>query len=324
MSLNRRENTEAGTVGVIVAGGLSRRMGGDKGLKLLAGRPLIAHVEAAVRPQVAALALNVNGDAAAYVGMMRETLPVLADTVEGFAGPLAGVLAGMSWAARSRWLVSVPGDTPFLPADLVQRLTAAAESEGADVACASSRGRLHPVAALWRPALASDLAAYLASGERKVEVFLRRYRVATVDFPAEPLDPFFNVNTAADLEEAEQGVREREERDRHLRVRILIGEATTLGPGKAALLDGIGRRGSISGAARELGMSYRRAWLLVDAMNRDFRADLVTTAVGGAGGGGACVTPLGAEVLCRYRDMERRAADSIRPQLSAFAELLRT
>ncbi|MBF0130451.1 MAG: molybdenum cofactor guanylyltransferase MobA, partial [Alphaproteobacteria bacterium] len=246
-------------VGVIVAGGLSSRMGSDKGRMPLAGRPLIAHVEETVRPQVAALVLNVNGDAEAYGRLFSEATPVLADAVGGFVGPLAGILTGLTWAARHepecRWVMSVPGDTPFLPDDLAARLTAAAESEGADVACARSRGRLHPVAAVWRPSLASDMAAYLAGGDRKVELFLRRYKVAAAEFSADLLDPFFNVNTVTDLEEAERLMRVRNDHHRRLRVRILIGEATTLGPGKAALLEAVGTCGSISGAARELGMS---------------------------------------------------------------------
>lgn len=108
-----------------------------------------------------------------------------------------------------------------------------------------------------------------------------------------------------------------------LKVRMLIGEATTIGPGKTALLEQIGRLGSIAAAARALGMSYRRAWLLVDAMNRDFRQPLVEAATGGAGGGGARVTPAGLDALARYRDMERKATAAIAPDLAAFAALLR-
>ncbi|MEO5373767.1 MAG: LysR family transcriptional regulator [Alphaproteobacteria bacterium] len=108
-----------------------------------------------------------------------------------------------------------------------------------------------------------------------------------------------------------------------LRVRILIGEATTLGPGKAALLEAIDRTGSISAAARGLGMSYRRAWLLVDSMNKGFREDLVIAATGGAGGGGARVTPAGHDVLRRFRDMEAKATRSIEAELAEFASLLK-
>lgn len=107
-----------------------------------------------------------------------------------------------------------------------------------------------------------------------------------------------------------------------LRVRILIGSATALGPGKVDLLDAIARTGSISAAARDMGMSYRRAWLLVDTMNRCFKSDLVETVVGGSGGGGAKVTPLGHELLARYRQMEERATESIRAEIDGLAAYL--
>lgn len=106
------------------------------------------------------------------------------------------------------------------------------------------------------------------------------------------------------------------------KVRILIGAATALGPGKVDLLEEIVRAGSISAAARAKGMSYRRAWVLVDSMNRAFRSDLVVTATGGRGGGGAVVTPLGRDVLARYREMEKKAADSVRREIDSFAGLL--
>lgn len=107
------------------------------------------------------------------------------------------------------------------------------------------------------------------------------------------------------------------------RVRILIGAATALGPGKVDLLDAIAERGSISAAARDLGMSYRRAWMLVDTMNSCFTSDLVETATGGRGGGGARVTDLGLDVIARYREMEAKAADSVAAQAKSFAKLLR-
>jgi molybdate transport system regulatory protein len=118
------------------------------------------------------------------------------------------------------------------------------------------------------------------------------------------------------------GVVKGHNRKKRPRVRILIGSATALGPGKADLLDGIGRLGSISAAARALGMSYRRAWQLVDTMNHDFKGDLVRTATGGRGGGGARVTALGLDVLRRYREMEAKAEASVSDEVAAFAELL--
>jgi molybdopterin-guanine dinucleotide biosynthesis protein A len=190
--------------GVLLAGGLSRRMGGgDKNLKRLGGRPVLEHVIERVRPQVTALALNANGDPARFA---EYGLPVVADSIEGFAGPLAGVLAGLDWAAEAvpecGWLLSAPTDAPFLPADLVQALLLAAKA-GADLAVAASGGRAHPVAALWPVSLRHPLRAALESGVRKVEDFTRDYRVAMVEFPTEPIDPFFNLNRPEDLEQAE-------------------------------------------------------------------------------------------------------------------------
>jgi molybdopterin-guanine dinucleotide biosynthesis protein A len=194
----------ARVAGVLLAGGLSRRMGGgDKTLKPLSGRPVLAHVIDRVRPQVAALALNANGDPARFA---EYGLPVVADTVEGFAGPLAGVLAGLDWAARAapecRWLLSAPTDAPFLPKDLAERLVAA--SARAEVVVAASGGRSHPVAALWAMSLREALRAALARGIRKVEDFTRDHRLASVEFPTEPIDPFFNLNRPEDLDEAER------------------------------------------------------------------------------------------------------------------------
>jgi molybdopterin-guanine dinucleotide biosynthesis protein A len=189
---------------VLLAGGLSRRMGGgDKNLRLLGGRPVLAHVIERVRPQVAALALNANGDPARFAVY---GLPVVPDSVEGFAGPLAGVLAGLDWAIDAApdcgWLLSAPTDAPFLPEDLVRRLLDA--SAAADVVVAASGGRAHPVAALWAAPLRAPLRAALEGGVRKVEDFTRNWRVRAVAFPAEPVDPFFNLNRPEDLNEAER------------------------------------------------------------------------------------------------------------------------
>ena len=198
--------------GVLMAGGLSRRMGGgDKCLQLLAGRPILAHIIERAGPQVGPLVLNANGDPARFEAF---ALPVAADVVEGFAGPLAGVLTGLEWAAEHapdcRWLASFACDAPFLPPDLVARLLAAVEDEGAELACAASLGRAHPVFGLWPLALRDDLARAMREEQvRKVDIWTARYRLATVDFPeaetgAGPLDPFFNTNRPEDLEQAER------------------------------------------------------------------------------------------------------------------------
>ena len=194
-----------GVVGVLLAGGQSRRMGGgDKCLRLLGGQPILARIVARVRPQVSALILNANGDPARFD---KFALPVVADTVEGFAGPLAGVLAGMEWAQTNAsdcpWLASFPTDAPFLPADLVDRLAGAVATESAELACARSGGRSHPVVGLWPIRLAADLRRAMTEEDiRKVDVWTARYRLAEVDFAAEPADPFFNTNRPEDLEAA--------------------------------------------------------------------------------------------------------------------------
>ena len=193
------------TVGVLLAGGLARRMGGgDKPLRMIGDKPLLAHVIERLRPQCATLVLNANGDPVRFAA---SGLPVVADSVEGFAGPLAGVLAGLDWAARSHpqieWVVSVATDTPFLPADLVRRLHAARTAQGARLACAASGGRTHPVIGLWPVALREDLRrALIEESERKIDRFTARYALAVADWPVQPYDPFFNANSPKDLAEA--------------------------------------------------------------------------------------------------------------------------
>lgn len=192
--------------GVVLAGGLSRRMGGgDKSLKLLAGKTILERVIARSRPQVAALVLNANGDASRFA---RYGLPVVADSVAGFAGPLAGVLAGLDWAAAqapgATHVASFATDAPFFPPDLVQRLEEAVRDGKHDLACAASNGREHPVFGLWPVALREDLRQALSSGLRKVDLWTARFRLARVEFPAQPYDPFFNVNSPEDLAEAER------------------------------------------------------------------------------------------------------------------------
>ncbi len=193
--------------GVILAGGLSRRMGGgDKCLRSLGGRPILERIIERARPQVAALVMNANGDPARFAAY---SLPVAADIVEGYVGPLAGVLTGMEWAAvnapQCRWLASFASDAPFLPHDLVARLRAAVERAGAGLACAASSGQAHPVFGLWGIDLRHDLRrAIQLDAIRKVDVWTARHRLAVVEFDASPIDPFFNTNRPEDLAEAER------------------------------------------------------------------------------------------------------------------------
>jgi molybdopterin-guanine dinucleotide biosynthesis protein A len=195
------------TIGALLAGGLARRMGGgDKPLTMLAGEPMLARAIARLAPQCDELILNANGDPARFKTF---SLMVVADTVPGFAGPLAGVLAALDWTAAKRsqaeWVVSAPTDCPFLPSDLVERLHRARQDVQAQLAVAASGGRSHPVVGLWPVALREEIRhALTVEDERKVDRFTARYRLATVSWPADPVDPFFNVNTADDLAMAER------------------------------------------------------------------------------------------------------------------------
>lgn len=185
------------TVGVILAGGRARRMGGgDKALLDLAGRPLAAHVAAQLAGHVAALALNANGDPARFA---RLGLPVLPDPVPGWPGPLAGVLAALDWAAGqgADAAVTAPADTPFLPPDLVPRLRAASGEGARPAVAAGPEGALHPLCALWPVRLAPALRAALDRGEAKVREFAAGQGAVTVAFTSEAA--FFNVNTPEDL-----------------------------------------------------------------------------------------------------------------------------
>ena len=194
------------TVGLLLAGGQSRRMGGgDKALRLLGGVPLLDRVVARLRPQVEALVLNANGDPARFA---RYGLPVVADSVPGFAGPLAGVLAGLDWAAAHHpgcaFVASVATDAPFLPADLVIRLRQKLDETGAELACAASGGRDHPVFGLWPVRLRDDLRRALVNEHlHKIELWTARHGIALADWPDTPVDPFFNVNTPEDAARAE-------------------------------------------------------------------------------------------------------------------------
>lgn len=194
-------------LGVILAGGLARRMGGgDKPLRLLAGRTILERVVARLAPQCAELILNANGDPDRFAA---SGLTVVADDVPGFPGPLAGILAALDWAAAHRPairdVVSAPADAPFLPRDYVTRLATARDVAGTPLACAETAGRTHPVAGLWPVALRHDLRRALVEEEmRRIDRWTARHGVALADWPVQPIDPFTNVNAPEDLEEAER------------------------------------------------------------------------------------------------------------------------
>ena len=194
-------------IGLVLAGGLSRRMGGgDKCLRPLGGRPILARILERLRPQVGALVVNANGDPARFASF---GVPVTADTVDGFAGPLAGILAGLLWIGsnrpEARFMVSVASDAPFFPADLVARLVAGAGAAGTPLACAMSHGRTHPVFGLWPVSLAGDLEhALRVEDVRKVDAWTGRHGCAAVAFADADFDPFFNVNRPEDLAAAEE------------------------------------------------------------------------------------------------------------------------
>ncbi|MDB5359600.1 MAG: putative molybdopterin-guanine dinucleotide biosynthesis protein [Rhodospirillales bacterium] len=197
----------AGPLAVVLAGGLARRMGGgDKPLMDLAGRPLLSHILDRLEPQVSLLALNANDDPARYRPF---GLPILPDSLAGRPGPLAGILAALDWAAGrdATHVLTVPGDTPFLPPDLVLRLSAATVA-GAPAAIAASGGRRHPTVGFWPVAAREPLrAAIRDEGLRRVEHWVGRLGAVAVDFGIEPFDPFFNLNTPDDLTAAERILR---------------------------------------------------------------------------------------------------------------------
>ncbi|MDU8943517.1 molybdenum cofactor guanylyltransferase MobA [Ovoidimarina sediminis] len=194
-------------IGVILAGGLARRMGGgDKSLNILGDIPILDRVIERLRPQVDEILLNANGDPARFAG---HGLPVIADPLPDYPGPLAGVLAGLDAAAErgASHIVTVAADTPFFPETLAQRLTAAAEAQATPIALAATPGDgrtiRHPTFGLWPVALRDDLRAALQDGTRKVVLWTDRHGAATALFPADPFDPFFNINTPEDLARAE-------------------------------------------------------------------------------------------------------------------------
>lgn len=198
--------TPRSIAGVILAGGLSRRMGGgDKFLKTVDGKSLLNHVVQRITPQVCVLALNLNGDPGR---LNNEGLPVIADTLPDHLGPLAGILAGMEWAASLNpsmdLILTVPSDTPFLPADLSARLFTSLGPQNS-VAIAASNEKVHAVIGLWRVSLAESLRqAITIAGIRKVTDWAEQCHPVIVNFPVVRRDPFFNINTLADLRYAEQ------------------------------------------------------------------------------------------------------------------------
>jgi len=207
------------TVGVLLAGGLARRMGGgDKGLKQVGGMPILERVVRRLRPQLDLLILNANGDPARFADLpFLAGLPVVPDGLPDHPGPLAGVLAALDWAAdHAPWatdVVSIPTDCPFLPRDLVARLAGVRDGSGAQLACARSGSetdavhgwQTHPVVGLWPLALRAALRdALVNEGMRKIDRWTARYPLAYADWPADRVDPFFNANTPEDLAMAEE------------------------------------------------------------------------------------------------------------------------
>lgn len=194
-------------LGLILAGGLARRMGGgDKGLIEIGGETILRRALSRLTPQCSRVIINANGDPArfAFTG-----LPVVADDIPDFAGPLAGILAGLDWAAKNApdadTIISAPGDCPFLPRDLVQRLQDARTKENKPLACAKSGDWRHPVVGLWPVALREDLRHALMDEQlHKIEVWTARHGVAIAEWPDRPIDPFFNVNTPDDAKRANE------------------------------------------------------------------------------------------------------------------------
>jgi molybdenum cofactor guanylyltransferase len=195
------------TLGLVLAGGLARRMGGgDKARIRIGGRTILERALACLSAQCERVIINANGDPARFADT---NLPIVADSVPDFAGPLAGILAGLDWAAAHaphiEWLASAPGDCPFLPGNLVARLHEARVAADTPLACARSGEWRHPVVALWNVALREDLRRALVDEHlHKIEIWTARHGIAIADWPTEPIDPFFNVNTPEDAARAEK------------------------------------------------------------------------------------------------------------------------
>ncbi|MBK8008370.1 MAG: molybdenum cofactor guanylyltransferase MobA [Rhizobiales bacterium] len=194
-------------LGLILAGGLARRMGGgDKGLIKIGGETILDRALSRMKPQCSRMIINANGDPSrfAFTG-----LPVVPDDIPDFAGPLAGILAGLDWTAKNapevEYVASAPGDCPFLPRDLVTRLEEARSKEGNPLACAKSGDWRHPVVGLWPVALRADLRhALIEENLHKIEIWTARHGVAIAEWPDQPVDPFFNANTPEDVERAQE------------------------------------------------------------------------------------------------------------------------
>jgi molybdopterin-guanine dinucleotide biosynthesis protein A len=201
------DQRRSGIPGVLLAGGLARRMGGgDKPMRQIRGRTILERVIARLAPQCDGLILNANGDPERFAAFGMKVVP---DSVAGFPGPLAGILAGLDWVAENRpevsWVLSAAADCPFLPRDLVARLDQARIAQGAELAVAASDGQSHPVIGLWSVALREELRhALVVEDVRKIDRWTARYKLATVTWPTTPLDPFFNANTVEDVAEAER------------------------------------------------------------------------------------------------------------------------
>lgn len=193
-------------VGIILAGGLARRMGGgDKCLLPLAGKTLLQRTVERAQPQVNTLLLNANGNSLRFA---RTRLPVIADIYPNNLGPLAGIHAGLVWMrehqADAEWLVSFASDCPFFPRDLVANLISAASSTQSQLVLAKSNNRIHPIFALWHSSLLEDIEGQLKSGNTpRLQDWVKLQKVAEVDFPSPNYDPFFNINTPQDLYAAE-------------------------------------------------------------------------------------------------------------------------
>jgi molybdopterin-guanine dinucleotide biosynthesis protein A len=196
-----------GIPGVLLAGGLARRMGGgDKPMRRIAGNTILERVIARLAPQCDGLILNANGDPARFASF---GLPVISDQVADFPGPLAGILAALDWMAARRpevkMMLSAAADCPFLPRDLVARLEAARTAQHAELAVAASDGQTHPVIGLWSVRLRDELRHALVKEDiRKIDRWTARYPLATVTWPTSPVDPFFNANTVEDIAEADR------------------------------------------------------------------------------------------------------------------------
>ena len=196
--------------GIILAGGLSRRMGGgDKGLLMLGETSIIERVIDKILPQVGSLAININGDSSRFPDYK---LPIIPDSIKGYLGPLSGILAGMEWAFKNgnRYIATVAADTPFLPDDLIKRLHAMVRSKNLNIGIAASRILsgddvfIHPTFGIWEVALKDDLRDALANDTRKIMFWAKKFKLDYYYFDTSDKlsDPFFNINTPDDLEEA--------------------------------------------------------------------------------------------------------------------------